>query len=61
MTNILLTRHGHVDGIRPARFRGRAELALTAHGLAQADAVAKRIAANWKPAAVFTSPLRRSS
>ena len=25
---ILLTRHGHVDGIRPARFRGRAELSL---------------------------------
>ena len=59
MTKILLTRHGHVDGIRPARFRGRAELALTEHGLAQADALAKRIAANWKPAAVFTSPLQR--
>jgi len=59
MTKILLTRHGHVDGIRPARFRGRAELALTDHGLAQADALAKRIAANWKPVAVFTSPLQR--
>ena len=59
MTKILLTRHGHVDGIRPPRFRGRAELALTEHGLAQADVLAKRIAANWKPAAVFTSPLQR--
>jgi phosphoserine phosphatase len=59
MTRILLTRHGHVDGIRPARFRGRAELALTEHGLAQADVLAKRISANWKPAAVFTSPLQR--
>jgi phosphoserine phosphatase len=59
MTKILLTRHGHVDGIRPVRFRGRAELALTEHGLAQADALAKRISANWKPAAVFTSPLQR--
>ena len=38
MTKILLTRHGHVDGIKPARFRGRAELPLTAHGLAQAEA-----------------------
>ena len=59
MTKILLTRHGHVDGIKPARFRGRAELALTEHGLAQADALARRIAANWKPAAVYTSPLQR--
>jgi broad specificity phosphatase PhoE len=59
MTKILLSRHGHVEGIQPARFRGRAELALTEHGLAQADALAKRIAANWKPAAVFTSPLQR--
>jgi probable phosphoglycerate mutase len=59
MTRILLTRHGHVEGIKPARFRGRAELELTAHGLAQADALARRIAATWKPAAVFTSPLHR--
>lgn len=59
MTKILLSRHGHVEGIQPARFRGRAELALTEHGLAQADALARRIAANWKPAAVFTSPLQR--
>lgn len=59
MTRILLTRHGHVDGIKPARFRGRAELPLTSHGLAQADALAARIAAHWKPAAVYTSPLQR--
>ena len=59
MTKILLCRHGHVEGIHPARFRGRAELALTERGLAEADALAKRIAANWKPAAVFTSPLQR--
>ena len=59
MTKILLTRHGHVEGIRPARFRGRAELALTDQGLAQAAALAKRIAGGWKPAAVYTSPLQR--
>ena len=59
MTRILLTRHGHVDGIRPARFRGRAELALTDHGLAQADALARRIAGSWKTAAVYTSPMQR--
>lgn len=59
MTRILLTRHGHVEGIRPPRFRGRAELALTAQGLAQADALARRIAAAWKPVAVYTSPMQR--
>jgi len=59
MTKILLTRHGHVDGIHPARFRGRAELPLTALGLAQADALAARIAARWTPVAVYTSSLQR--
>ena len=59
MTKILLTRHGHVDGIRPARFRGRAELALTERGAAQADALARRVAGGWKPVAVYTSPLQR--
>lgn len=59
MTKILLTRHGHVEGIHPVRFRGRAELPLTDHGLAQADALARRIAAHWKPVAVYTSPLQR--
>ncbi len=54
----------HPDPSRPCRpagrvFRGRAELELTERGLAQADALAKRIAANWKPVAVFTSPLHR--
>lgn len=59
MTRILLTRHGHVEGIHPARFRGRAELPLTDLGLAQADALARRIAARWKPVAVYTSPRQR--
>lgn len=59
MTRLLLTRHGHVDGIIPARFRGRAELVLTAQGLAQADALARRIARGWKPVAVYTSALQR--
>ena len=59
MTKILLTRHGHVEGIHPARFRGRAELPLTDLGLTQADALARRIAAHWKPVAVSTSPRQR--
>src|SRR5215471_13596085 len=59
MTKILLTRHGHVEGIQPERFRGRAELALTERGLAEAAALAKRIAGGWKPVMIYTSALQR--
>jgi len=60
MTKILLARHGHVDGIRPERFRGRQPLALTALGRAEAEALARRIAGSWKPAHIYTSPMERS-
>jgi broad specificity phosphatase PhoE len=59
MATILLTRHGHVEGIKPERFRGRRETPLTELGRSQARAVAARIAKNWKPAAVYTSPMGR--
>jgi broad specificity phosphatase PhoE len=59
MTKIVLTRHGHVEGIKPQRFRGRAELPLTARGIAQAKTVAKRIAAGWNPVIIYTSPMGR--
>lgn len=59
MTKVILTRHGHVEGIAPQRFRGRADMALTSMGRQQAAAVARRIAASWPPHAVYTSPLRR--
>ncbi|HTZ03068.1 MAG TPA: histidine phosphatase family protein, partial [Xanthobacteraceae bacterium] len=59
MTKILLTRHGHVDGIKPQRFRGREPLALTARGRAEAEAVAQRIAGAWRPSQVYTSPMGR--
>jgi phosphoserine phosphatase len=59
MTRIILTRHGHVDGISPLRFRGQTELPLTARGRAQASATAARIAASWQPRAVYTSPMGR--
>jgi len=58
-TRILLVRHGHVEGIDPARFRGRQDVPLTARGLGQAQAVARCIASRWQPARVYTSPLRR--
>jgi broad specificity phosphatase PhoE len=59
MTKILLTRHGHVDGINPKRFRGRAELPLTELGLKQAERLGARIAKQWKPVAIYTSGLQR--
>lgn len=59
MTRLLLTRHGHVDGIKPKRFRGREDLALTDLGRRQANALAARIAREAKPIAIYTSGLQR--
>jgi broad specificity phosphatase PhoE len=59
MTKILLIRHGHVEGIKPERFRGRAPLDLTARGRDEAQAVARRVAAAWRPAKIYTSPMGR--
>ena len=59
MTKILLTRNGHVEGIKPERFRGRASLELTALGRRQAAAVAERIAASFRPRQIYTSPMSR--
>lgn len=59
MPRILLTRHGHVEGISPERFRGQTDRALTGQGLSEAAALAQRIASDWNPAAIYTSPLSR--
>lgn len=59
MSKIILVRHGHVEGISPERFRGRADLLLTAEGRRQAEAAARRIHAVWTPAAIYASPLSR--
>lgn len=59
MTKILLTRHGHVEGIHPERFRGREPLELTARGRREAIAVAERIAGVWQPSMIYTSPMSR--
>jgi len=59
MAKILLVRHGHVEGIKPERFRGRQALLLTERGRAEAAAVARRIASAWQPSIVYTSPLGR--
>jgi len=59
MTKIILTRHGHVEGITLQQFRGRADLPLTGRGRAQAILTARRIAEEWRPSAIYTSPLSR--
>ena len=59
MTKIILVRHGHVEGISPERFRGRADLALAPEGRRQAEATARCIQATWTPAALYASPLSR--
>jgi phosphoserine phosphatase len=59
VTKILLTRHSHVEGIMPERFRGRQPLALTELGRAEAQALARRVAGSWKPERIYTSPMER--
>lgn len=56
---LILTRHGHVEGIAPERFRGRMDLALTERGQDEARQLGRRTAAQWSPAAIFCSPLKR--
>jgi broad specificity phosphatase PhoE len=58
-TTIILTRHGETERNRPPRFHGRADLALSATGVAQAKATGRHIASAWRPSVVVTSPLRR--
>jgi broad specificity phosphatase PhoE len=59
MTKIILTRHGHVEGIKPERFRGREPLSLTKRGRAEAAALAQRIAGAFRPSHIYTSPMGR--
>jgi phosphoserine phosphatase len=59
MTTLILMRHGHVEGIYPERFRGRAELTLSPLGVRQAQALADRVSARYTPAALYTSPMGR--
>jgi phosphoserine phosphatase len=59
MTRIILVRHGHVEGMSPERFRGRRDVDLSDIGAQQARMTAQRIAAQWQPIAIYSSPLRR--
>ncbi len=59
-TRILLVRHGQTEWNRIERFRGRADVPLNEIGLAQAEATGRRVAGEWQPGAVYTSPLSRA-
>ena len=59
MARIVLVRHGHVEGIEPARFRGRRDVDLSDLGVRQAQATARGIALQWRPSTVYSSPLGR--
>jgi probable phosphoglycerate mutase len=53
-------RHGQTEWNRVERFRGQADVPLEETGLAQAEATAQRIVAEWRPVAVYSSPLSRA-
>ncbi|HIC88675.1 MAG TPA: histidine phosphatase family protein [Anaerolineae bacterium] len=59
-TTMILVRHGRTAWNKEVRFRGREDLPLDHFGLRQAEAVGFRIAAEWVPTAIYTSPLRRA-
>ncbi len=60
MTRVVLVRHGETEWNRVERFRGQADVPLNERGVGQAEATAAAIAARWRPAAVYSSPLSRA-
>jgi broad specificity phosphatase PhoE len=60
MTRIILVRHGETEWNRVERFRGRADVPLNGTGLLQAQATGRRIADEWRPVAIYSSPLLRA-
>jgi broad specificity phosphatase PhoE len=60
MTRIILIRHGQTLWNQLERVRGQVDIPLDKVGLAQAEATARRVAEEWKPAVVYSSPLQRA-
>jgi probable phosphoglycerate mutase len=60
MTTVILVRHGQTAWNAIERFRGREDLPLNEVGLSQAERTAERIARQWKPTAIYSSPLARA-
>ena len=59
VTTLLWVRHGEADSNRDGRFGGHSPAALTARGLAQAEATGRAIAAA-RPTAIVSSDLQRA-
>ena len=59
-TTIILVRHGQTEWNRIERYRGRVDVPLNDTGLAQAEATGRRVAAQWQPTAIYSSPLSRA-
>ncbi|MGE5602070.1 MAG: histidine phosphatase family protein [Nitrososphaerales archaeon] len=60
MARFVLVRHGQTEWNRVERFRGRADVPLNDAGLMQAEATGRRVAEEWRLAAVYASPLGRA-
>nr|MBC7244886.1 histidine phosphatase family protein [Chloroflexota bacterium] len=60
MTRIILIRHGQTAWNKEERIRGQVDIPLDEVGLMQAEATAARIAEEWKPVAIYSSPLLRA-
>jgi probable phosphoglycerate mutase len=60
MTHVILVRHGQTAWNREERFRGHADVPLDETGFAQAQAVANRVALEWKPDVIYAGPLSRT-
>jgi broad specificity phosphatase PhoE len=60
MTRIILVRHGQTEWNRNERFRGHADIPLNNTGARQAEATGERVAAEWRPSAIYSSPLSRA-
>ncbi len=60
MTHAILVRHRQTAWNRNDRFRGHADVPLDDTGLAQAEAAARRILAQWKPSVIYAGPLSRT-
>ena len=59
MTQLIIARHGETDWNVGEVFRGRADVPLNGTGLAQAEALGRRLA-GLDVAAVYSSPLKRA-
>jgi probable phosphoglycerate mutase len=57
---MILVRHGETEWNRVEHFRGHADVPLNETGLAQAKAMARRVAAEWRPVGIYSSPLARA-